>query len=404
LLRVSAHVCQTRAVWTRALVVPQQKGVRMPWSVGRVAAALSLLPLWLGCAGAPAAPASAVERVCSPDTGYSCTRFNCTGYQRCLSDGSGFTPCMCNDQGTDDDAGSARPKERCGNGIDDDDDGRIDCDDSDCTSMRCSPSAPRDWQGPVVLADVASCRDSFDQEAFHGGSEPSAAPASCSACSCGGASCAEFLDFVTSSGAQCGGDACTTSFNQSCGEIAPACLKDLTTAYLKTQVPGTSGCQPSEQKPTLEPAHWKKPVRACRPAAVYTGGCPTDMVCMPGTSDASAAPFCIWREGEHDCPAGKYSQRQVLQREIKDTRSCSACSCKAPGCDYRFRVFDAQDASCATPLLELKSEGQCVQVNPSTGKLRVGAAISGGGACEASGGQSSGDVSGDSAATVCCTP
>ena len=378
----------------------------MPWSVGRVAA-LSLLPLWLACGGGDAAPVSTAKRVCSPDTGYTCTRFNCTGYQRCLPDGSGFSPCVCDSAsggaGADDDAGTGRAVERCGNGVDDDGDGRLDCDDADCSSMRCSPAAPRDWQGPVVLhtgAEPASCAGNFEQEAFRGGSEPSGAPASCSSCSCGGAGCSEFVEFVTGADAQCGGVSCTTSVNQSCGEIMPACLSSLTSAALKTQLPSQSGCKPTPQKPTIAQASWKTQVRACRPGAVYNGGCPTDQVCLQAED---REPYCIWRDGEHECPDGKYSARQLFHRELADTRSCSECSCKAPGCDYRWRIYNAGDASCATPILELKSEGQCVQVDVSAGKLRVGAAVSGGGACEASGGVSSGEVRGAEPVTVCCT-
>jgi len=382
-------------------------------SVLRVAAALSLLPLWFACTGG-AAPSKAKQQVCSPDTGYTCTRFNCTGYQRCLDDGSGYTPCVCNEpragSNSDEDAGvsGGRPAERCGNGIDDDRDGRLDCDDADCANMRCSPMAPKDWQGPIVLhsgAAPADCSGSFPEEAFQGGSEPSGAAPSCSACSCSGGGCAEFVDFVTGTSAMCGGDTCTTSFNGSCGEITPACLQGSSSAYLETRLPKRSGCTASEQKPTLEPAAWKTSVRACGLAAVYNGGCPADQLCTQAQQDAAAGlPLCIWREGEHDCPSGKYSEHQLLHRELDDTRGCSECSCKTPGCEYRWRVYNADDTGCTTPSLELKSEGQCVAVNASAGKLRVAAAISGDGSCVAEGGQSRGDVRGAKPVTVCCAP
>lgn len=398
-----------RCVHAPRLVVLDEKGVRMPWSVVRVAAALSFLPwLWSCGGGGDASGSTGKARVCTPDTGYTCTRFNCTGYQRCLSDGSGYSPCVCDGASggshSDDDAGAGRPVERCGNGIDDDGDGRVDCDDSDCSNMRCNPSAPSGWEGPVSLDDGnAACAGSYDQLAFTAGTEPSAAAASCTPCSCSGDSCSEFVDFVTSDAAQCGGTSCTTSFNQNCAEISPACLQNLSSAYLKTQLPANSGCKPSEQKPQLEHAAWKTEVRACRPAVVYGGGCPTNQVCMPSASSDDAG-LCIWREGEASCPEGRYSERHMYYREIKDTRACSECSCKSPGCDYHWRVYNSDDQSCTTPVLDLKNEGQCVQVNPSGGKLRVAAAISGGGSCEPAGGQPSGEVSADKPVTVCCAP
>jgi len=402
-----------RALCRRARPRSSLERRKLPWSVGRIAAAaLSILPLLWSCGGGGNAPSSSSKpRVCTPDTGYTCTRFNCTGYQRCLADGSGYSPCVCDGanagSGSDEDGGVGRSVERCGNGKDDDGDGRLDCDDSDCSSMRCSPAAPSGWQGPVVLGEGAdaACSGSFDQVAFQGGTEASAAAVSCSKCSCSGAACSEFVDFVTSQETQCGGPSCTTSFNQSCGEISPACLQILSSAYLWTRLPSQSGCKANEQKPTLEAATWKTAVKACAPAAVYAGGCPSDQVCMPSASSADADKgLCIWREGDESCPDGKYSARRLLYRELSDTRGCSACSCKAPGCDYRWRVFNADDQSCASPVLELKSEGQCVQVNPSAGKLRVGAALSGGGNCEPEGGEAHGEVTANKPVTVCCTP
>ena len=404
----------TRPRWVNArrLVVLELKGVRMPWSVGRVAVALSILPLLWSCGGGGNTPSSSNKlRVCAPDTGYSCTRFNCTGYQRCLSDGSGYSPCVCDGpnagSGSDEDGGVSRPVERCGNGKDDDGDGRLDCDDADCSNMRCSPAAPSGWQGPVMLGEgaEAACAGNFDQVAFQGGTEPSGAPASCSKCTCSGSSCSEFVDFVTSDAVQCGGTSCATSFNQSCGEISPACLQGSSSAFLKTQLPSQTGCKASAQEPKLDAATWKSAVKACSPAAVYNGGCPSNQVCMPSASGADADErLCIWREGDERCPDGKYSGRRVLYRELSDSRGCSACSCKAPACDYRWRVFNADDQSCANPVLELKSEGLCVQVNPNGGKLRVGAALSGGGSCEPAGGEADGEVTADAPVTVCCAP
>jgi hypothetical protein len=65
-------------------------------------------------------------------------------------------------------------------------------------------------------------------------------------------------------------------------------------------------------------------------------------------------------------------------------------------------VFNAGDTSCASPIIKLTNPGQCVQVNPSADKLRVGATIEGDGACKPSGGESTGGVRGSRPVTVCC--
>jgi hypothetical protein len=345
-------------------------------------------------------------------------RGTCNGFQQCKPDGSGFTPCECSTTTGVIDAGDASDgdsgahdagHERCDNGIDDDGDGKIDCADDDCAAMRCSPAAPSGWQGPVVFResdDEATCAGAFERVAWRGGNDPQADAVSCSKCTCdGNSSCASAIDFVSSSEAQCGGKSCSTSINQACAEISPACLADLTTAYMKTALASAAGCQPSEQHADKPAPSWRTHALACSPGALSTGGCAKDELCAPAADggDGFEGRYCVYRDGERDCPSATFTDRRVYHRAFKDTRACSTCSCGGDECQYRWRVFNADDTSCATPLLELSSEDQCVQVNPKDGKLRVGAMISGGGACTASGGESSGDVSADDAVTLCCS-
>jgi hypothetical protein len=363
------------------------------------------------CGDSADGAAPTTPMICTPGTGYTCVRGSCNGFQQCKPDGSGYTPCVCNtttdvpdaDSGSSDDG-----SERCDNGVDDDGDGKIDCADDDCAAMRCSPAAPSGWQGPVVFKESdgdASCTGAFDREAWRGGNDPQAEPASCSACTCdGGSSCASAIDFVSSGEEQCGGTSCSTSINQACAEISPACLADLTTAYVKTKVASGAGCQPSEQHADKPAPQWRTHALACSPAKASSGGCAKDEVCAPAADGGGGFEdrYCVYRPGEHDCPES-FSDRRVYHRAFADTRECSACSCGGDECQYRWRVYNADDASCSTPLLELSNAGQCVQVNPKDGKLRVGAMISGGGACKASGGESSGDVSADDPVTLCCS-
>jgi hypothetical protein len=392
----------------------------MPRALSRVA--IAWLATWTTltlshCGKDAANGASSKPQVCTPGTGYTCVRGSCNGFQQCKVDGSGFTPCVCGTgtgapkagSGADADSGmSDDGSERCDNGVDDDGDGKIDCADDDCAAMRCSPAIPSDWQGPVVFResnDDASCSGAFTHEAFRGGSDPQADAASCSECTCGGGgSCASAIDFVSSGEEQCGGSSCSTSINQACAEISPACLESLTTAYVKTKVASGAGCQPSEQHADKPAPHWSTHALACSPNGMSSGGCAKDELCVPAADGGNGFEdrYCIYRDGEHDCPKA-FGDRRLYHRSFHDTRACSACSCGGDECQYRWRVYNADDSSCATPLLELSSEDQCVQVNPKDGKLRVGAMISGGGACKASGGESSGDVSADDPVTLCCS-
>lgn len=256
---------------------------------------------------------------------------------------------------------------------------------------------------------AVACSGLFDQRAFEAGAAPQGAPAQCSACTCQG-SCGTFVDFSVSAGAQCGAtSACTTSVNGSCVEIAPQCLQMATLASLETKLPNAGTCTSSEQHATLTSPSWKAQVAACglRAAGSGAGGCSAEQLCLPQSpmtalGAAFGADYCVWRQGESECPASTYTQRSVYYRALEDTRGCSACGCAATSCKYSWRVFNADDAMCASPVLELSSAGQCARVNPTLGKLRVGGAVSGDGSCTASGGESRGGVAGSKPLTVCC--
>jgi hypothetical protein len=310
------------------------------------------------------------------------------------------------------DSGAIVP-EVCENGSDDDGDGDVDCADSDCGSFECKPDAPTDWSGPIALrtaqSGTPSCEGDFAAVAFEAGQSPEGAPASCSACSCTPAAvgCAAFVDFVTGTAAACGGTTCPTSVNGSCTEIMPACIAGQTTAYLSTQVtPPAGSCSASTQTATKVDVSWSRRVVGCNATRTPHGGCSGDRLCLPKT--VPATPFepslCIWRDGDHACPAETFTDKRLYWKGADDTRTCSACSCSGPNCSYRWRVYNAADTACASPILDLASAGQCVQVNPAGNALRVGASISGDGACSASGGTSEGAVSGRDSISVCCQP
>src|SRR5262249_31310533 len=93
--------------------------------------------------------------------------------------------------------------ENCLNGVDDDGDGAVDCDDPDCSAggFACAEAAPDGWSGPVIFgradgASMLACPAPWREDV--------AAPA-CSACMCdpGGAACSSPATTFYSS--QCSG-------------------------------------------------------------------------------------------------------------------------------------------------------------------------------------------------------
>ncbi|HEX4352816.1 MAG TPA: hypothetical protein VHZ95_07885 [Polyangiales bacterium] len=405
----------------------------MALACARVGVVLSAALLF-ACGGQSGGSQPATTQVCTPGTIYSCVQGSCNGHQSCNSDGTVMSKCACDDVPSagksGDDAGSeprdaAMPDdagqdaattdaqaptdhEICDNGKDDDGDGKIDCADSDCPDVACVTKAPDGWRGPIALAtgdDVPSdCSGAFGDKAFEAGTEPSADATSCSACTCSGDNaCAAFVDFGTGSDAACGGATCTTSVNQSCAEIMPPCLNAVASAYLQTKLPASSGaCTPSTETPNLPETHWKSRAIGCALSAADGGGCDKDVCAPKSAGDRFQTNFCIWQEGDVACPSKTYTDKQLLYRDLSDTRSCSACVCSGPNCSYDWKVFADSDTTCTMPLLSLSSPDQCVQVNPVGNMLRVGAAISGDGKCTPTGGQPQGQLQPTNPITVCC--
>lgn len=375
-----------------------------------------------GCGEDDRPPPEDTEQVCAPRTVYTCFRSGCRGYQTCSANGKEMSACLCSaeepeDSGVPADAAerdASEPSggpERCDDDRDDDADGDVDCADTECGSRSCERLAGDGFQGPIALRrsqdGMPDCEAPWESPVFEAGESPQAAAASCEECACEPAegSCAAFVDFGTGTEAACGGTTCTTSVNQSCVEIMPPCIAGASTAYLATKLPSAAGgCKPSAATPSKPEVTWARRVIGCAAAPPVRGGCSASEVCLPEPTagDAGDVMLCVWREGEHDCPSSRYTERQVYHRALNDTRGCSACTCSGSSCSYGWSVFNAGDTSCATPIVRLTSADQCVQVNPSADRLRVGATITGDGACTAGGGQSEGAVSGTDPVSVCC--
>ena len=99
-------------------------------------------------------------------------------------------------------AGGAPAGEQCLNGLDDDDDGFIDCEDPECESVTCV-EIPPGWLGPIMLSPT--CGGDFSDPISELVTAVSAPPAACT-CSCGAPvnACEEFA-LRTYGGGNCNG-------------------------------------------------------------------------------------------------------------------------------------------------------------------------------------------------------
>jgi hypothetical protein len=140
-------------------------------------------------------------------------------------------------------------------------------------------------------------------------------------------------------------------------------------------------------------------------------------LCNNGTKEclpAVLSPWaqCVWRAGEHDCPEHyTFSRRVMYEREPKDSRSCTACSCGEPiggSCVANLRAFT--DSTCGAEILNLpisSSLADCYPIFPAgsaIGSKSVTDHLYVPGTCAVNGGEPVGEAveDKDTATTICC--
>lgn len=203
--------------------------------------------------------------------------------------------------------------EECGNGVDDDEDGAIDCEDEDCGAAACVPAAPEGWDGPIVVI--------YDADACPDGSPPEASGTLCLACACEGS-------------VQCGsalvsfGD-CAGTFEETLGTGDGTCVDDLGVSG------GASGAR-GEALPLTSScvATGSGSLRSGVLCAAGAGaGCPDGTSCVAPSDGA-----CVARDGDWPCPDGFPSKRSFAEGEVA---ACTPCDCQPspPACGGVTTLF-----------------------------------------------------------------
>jgi hypothetical protein len=171
-----------------------------------------------------------------------------------------------------------------------------------------------------------------------------------------------------------------------------------------------TGCKPSGPPPPLDgAAPWKTTVRACRGVA-YPPCLDPDLLCVP-TSEPPPPGFsqCIFRGGEHECPA-TYPVQHIAFKGVDDQRHCSSCECAEPkgsACTSTLSVFE--DVWCdqfiaGQPVSELGEQCMPLQVGVMTTiyGIKVTEPEYEPGSCEPIGGQVIGTAELVEPSTFCC--
>jgi hypothetical protein len=219
--------------------------------------------------------------------------------------------------------------ESCMNGVDDNGDGLIDCNDPQCQATHtCVEALPSGWTGLGWFDPDATpaCSPGLTAQNLYLGM--TAPPITCP-CECGaaGAHCA--IDLTCSpGGADCSGSPWTTTV-ATCGSVymtAGVSGCRATEPHIMGACPGVNGT------PVRPPVTWTTTGRACMAGA--GGLCPAaDRACVPRPPTGAIGP-CIGKMGDSPCPIGSgYVNRHVKYvGEAVDSRTCTPCdACRVEG-------------------------------------------------------------------------
>ena len=301
------------------------------------------------------------------------------------------------------------PVEICNDGIDNNCNGRLDCDDPACSpGWTCTPAAvPAGWH-------VVEFTETTRPPCSSGYANPTpvldglnAAPASCD-CSCAitepGSCTSGTFTAKAGSGGGLGCNLLSNTYQADSGTCAggPPYMPGLAGSVQVVPAPYTPGSCSADAGVT-KGSIGSNEGRTCGVAEATGGGCAQGGVCAPA---ATSGAVCIARSGDVACPSG-YAHKYGVGDGIDDSRTCSGCSCKGTtgSCsDIKLSLFT--DPKCgAAGELTLDVDGGC---NPVGGSpmatyraYHYEAAVTGE-SCSAGTATPSGGVSLLDPQTVCC--
>jgi len=122
---------------------------------------------------------------------------------------------------------------------------------------------------------------------------------------------------------------------------------------------GGAVCEETELT-QIPPFAWEATIATCRIPETALA-CDTG-VCIPPAPEGFESQWCIYQQGDIECPAGEYPNKTIFYSDVEDTRACSNCQCgsAASSCTERqLLIFDGQDCA-GEPSLIVDPTGVCV--------------------------------------------
>ncbi len=318
------------------------------------------------------------------------------------------------DAATAPDACNPQSSESCTNGVDDDCDGLVDCQDPSCgPQYECVPAVPSGWTPAALsIGSRGGCPAGFSSQRDvvldpTGG----AATCTCDCSSSGTASCEK--GSVTFYGPSLIGNDCSIVGSLGTDVAEGACRSNLpfglfgfgigANAPIRvSKVSLTANTCTGSVNASVSPAGAQEGKRCMAQVTRVGGGCSAGLVCARRVSGAYQS--CVSKTGMDSCPSG-WPAKHDTGTSVTDTRACSACTCgttascgpatvtffSGNSCDGSAAIATANDACNAIP-----TSGQ------GASSWRYDAPVLNEGCRKTGGGQATGGIAFANGETVCC--
>ena len=249
-------------------------------------------------------------------------------------------------------SGCASSTEICDDGIDNNCDGKADCEDPQCTGpttgRECVAPPPTGWTLVAFMpGNTATCPAGYDELAKVA-EAPTSTDTHC-ACAC---DCTGLQNNPCVHGTLTGviGNNCM-AFNASLTVTGGCDAIGQKLGYYKSIKATPLGVNPIDLagKPTLPGTQPGSSGITCTPTASKAGGCMANQACLP----KAASGLCIQRPGDMACPPGPLMKRRIVGAvgsATDDQRTCDACTCTSSAASCANPTFSGYtDDSCSSP-------------------------------------------------------
>jgi hypothetical protein len=253
----------------------------------------------------------------------------------------------------------------CFDGIDNDSDGHIDCDDPDCTMAQCVPTPSAGFALGITVLQSSFCPGMFDpQEVINsgltnGGTDCYATTMG-GTCSCAGQMmCFGNLDSYSSGGNVCANDSETVSVDATCRNWG---TNTTSTGVIAEGINAAGGQCIKAGAPAKSAAMWTTSDRFCKATSIG-GGCPAGNTCVPKLS----VQTCELSDGNVACDSGYTASGGPWYADFTDGRVCScACGSASGGaCGNTYAIYTSNDCS-GTPAVTVAPLGSSCNIAGAT--------------------------------------